>query len=42
MLVCQSCGKATRTASKIHEDGSKTRYCKKCGADQHVISPAKN
>ncbi|PHS03612.1 MAG: 50S ribosomal protein L24 [Blastopirellula sp.] len=42
MLVCQSCGKATRTGSKIHDDGSKTRYCKKCGADQHVISPPKN
>ena len=32
MLVCDKCGKATRHAHKVLEDGSKVRACKKCGA----------
>ena len=32
MLVCGGCGKATRNAHKILEDGAKVRACKKCGA----------
>ena len=32
MLVCDKCGKATRNAHKVLEDGSKVRACKKCGA----------
>ena len=32
MLVCPKCGKATRVAHKVNEDGSKDRVCKKCGA----------
>ena len=31
MLVCPSCGKPTRLAHKLLEDGSKVRLCKKCG-----------
>ena len=30
-LVCPKCGKATRIAHKIAEDGKKKRSCKKCG-----------
>ena len=30
-VVCPSCGKATRIAYKISEDGKKQRICKKCG-----------
>jgi len=30
-LVCPSCGKPTRVGFKVLEDGSKVRYCKKCG-----------
>lgn len=30
MLVCGSCNQATRTGVRSLEDGSKTRYCKKC------------
>ena len=33
MRVCSVCGKASRTGIKVLEDGSKSRYCKKCGAD---------
>ena len=29
-LVCPKCGKATRIAHKILEDGSKVRVCKSC------------
>ncbi|HAW15089.1 MAG: 50S ribosomal protein L24 [Clostridiales bacterium] len=32
MLVCPKCGKATRVAHKVNDDGSKERVCKKCGA----------
>ncbi|MBE9485751.1 MAG: 50S ribosomal protein L24 [Desulfuromonadales bacterium] len=32
MLVCGSCNEATRTGVRKLEDGSKTRYCKKCDA----------
>ena len=31
MLVCPSCGKPTRLAHKLLEDGNKVRLCKKCG-----------
>ena len=30
-LVCKNCDKATRVGIKVFEDGTKTRYCKKCG-----------
>lgn len=30
-IVCPRCGKATRVAHKILEDGTKERICKKCG-----------
>ncbi len=33
MLVCPSCDKYTRIGFKIHEDGFKTRVCKKCNAE---------
>ncbi len=31
MLVCPRCGKPTRIAKKVHENGEKDRQCKKCG-----------
>lgn len=33
MRVCPKCDKPTRPASKIKEDGTKVRVCKKCGAE---------
>ncbi len=30
-IVCPRCGKPTRIAHKILEDGTKERICKKCG-----------
>lgn len=41
MLVCPKCGKATRVAHKVNEDGSKDRVCKKCGAVIDTIKKAK-
>ena len=34
MLVCPKCGKATRVAHKIFEDGSKQRVCKHEGCGE--------
>jgi len=31
MLVCPACNKATRVRFQVLEDGSKARYCKRCG-----------
>jgi len=31
MLVCGKCAEATRVGKKVLEDGSKVRFCKKCG-----------
>ena len=31
-VVCPKCNKPTRVGTKINEDGSKDRVCKKCGA----------
>lgn len=33
MLVCPKCDKKTRVGYRIHDDGSKTRFCKKCNAE---------
>lgn len=38
-LICQSCGKATRTGARFRADGSKERFCRKCGAAQGEIAP---
>lgn len=40
-LVCGSCGAAARLGVRYLADGSKERYCKKCGAGNGVIAPAK-
>lgn len=33
MRVCPKCSKPTRPASKVKADGTRTRVCKKCGAE---------
>jgi large subunit ribosomal protein L24 len=33
MRVCPKCGKPTRAAHMFRDDGTKTRACKKCGAE---------
>jgi len=32
MVMCPTCGQATRAGHQVLTDGSRTRACKKCGA----------
>ncbi len=41
MVVCESCGKPSRMVARYLSDGSKERFCKKCGASSGQIAPAK-
>lgn len=41
LLICTSCGKASRSGSRVASDGTKERYCKKCGAATGVLSTSK-
>jgi len=40
-FFCQSCGSAARLGARFLDDGSKERFCKKCGASAGQIAPAK-
>jgi large subunit ribosomal protein L24 len=40
-FFCQSCGTATRLGARFLADGSKERFCKKCGASAGQVAPAK-
>ena len=41
LLVCESCDQASRTGARFLDDGSKERFCKKCGAGTGQIAPAR-
>jgi large subunit ribosomal protein L24 len=41
LLVCEGCGAATRVGVRYLDNGAKERYCKKCGAGNGQVSPAK-
>jgi large subunit ribosomal protein L24 len=41
LLVCEKCGAPTRTGARFLQDGSKERFCKKCGAANGHIAPPK-
>lgn len=38
---CPSCSKASRLGARFLDDGSKERFCKKCGSSAGMIAPAK-
>src|SRR3954462_8067481 len=38
---CPSCSAAARLGARFLDDGSKERFCKKCGASAGQIAPAK-
>jgi len=40
-LVCEACGAAARIGVRYLDNGSKERYCKKCGAGNGLVSPPK-
>ena len=39
LLICGACGQASRTGARYLDDGSKERFCKKCGAGTGQIAP---
>ncbi|MBX7165273.1 MAG: 50S ribosomal protein L24 [Pirellulales bacterium] len=41
LLVCPACGQPTRLGARFLDDGSKDRFCKKCGASAGRLSPPK-
>src|SRR2546425_12569108 len=41
LLVCTRCGKGVRTGGRVNKDGSKERYCKKCGTSLGALAPPK-
>jgi large subunit ribosomal protein L24 len=40
-FFCPSCSTGTRLGARFLKDGSKERFCKKCGASAGQIAPAK-
>jgi len=40
-VVCSRCNKAARMGVRVNKDGSKERYCKKCGGSTGEVSPPK-
>jgi len=38
-LICEACSQTTRTGARFLDDGSKERYCKKCGTSLGAIAP---
>lgn len=39
MLICGSCNQGVRVGARYNKDGSKVRYCKKCGSNLGEIAP---
>jgi len=37
MLICESCSRPTRSGYRFLEDGSKERFCKRCGKGTGVV-----
>jgi large subunit ribosomal protein L24 len=40
LLFCSKCNKSSRTGARFAEDGSKERFCRRCGGSLGQISPA--
>lgn len=41
MVVCQKCDRRSRLGLRYNKDGSKERFCKKCGGNLGEVAPAK-
>lgn len=41
LLICNKCNKGVKTGSRMLKNGTKERFCKKCGAGLGEIAPAK-
>ena len=42
LLFCTRCGQGVRTGARFADDGSKERFCRKCGAALGQIAPSKD
>lgn len=42
LFFCQSCNKGSRLGARYLADGSKERFCKKCGSGAGQIAPPKS
>jgi len=41
LLVCNHCNRGVRTGARFLKDGSKERFCRKCGTSLGPIAPAR-
>ncbi len=41
MVVCHKCDRRSRLGLRYNKDGSKERFCKKCGGNLGQVAPAK-
>ena len=41
VIVCESCGQAAKMGARFRADGTKERYCRKCGAATGDLAPAR-
>jgi len=42
MVVCDGCGQPSRIGQRYLDDGSKERFCKKCGASMGQLAPPRS
>jgi large subunit ribosomal protein L24 len=41
LLVCDKCNKGVRTGARFTKDGTKERFCRKCGGAMGTLAPAR-
>jgi large subunit ribosomal protein L24 len=41
LLICNKCNRGVRTGARFQKDGSKERFCRKCGTTLGAIAPAR-
>jgi large subunit ribosomal protein L24 len=41
-LVCSKCNRGVKTGARYLADGSKARFCRKCGSELGTIAPARS
>jgi len=41
MVICEKCSKRARLGLRYNKDGSKERFCKKCGGNLGEVAPPK-
>jgi large subunit ribosomal protein L24 len=41
LLVCNHCNRGVRTGARFLKDGSKERFCRKCGTALGALAPAR-